>query len=318
MPKVLITGGAGCIGQAIAQYFKRKNFAVVTYDIIEPKEVFGQHVMGTIMYTDELYQAMLGCDYVIHLAAMLGVARTEANRMECLNININGTKNVFDASVYAGIKKIIFASSSEVYGEPEKNPIVETDPVRPKSVYAVSKLAGEEYARAYKQQFNLDYSIIRFFNVYGPDQVGEFVIPRFVRSVLRGQSPTVYGNGEQTRCYCHVDDGAQGVYLALMNEAANGEVFNIGNDKTAISVKALAEKIIALSGKKLELKFVALEDSDRSKEREIYQRTASIAKASQVLGYQPVIGLEEGIKDVINKDSIKDGWSDEKDKYHSA
>ena len=106
MPKVLITGGAGCIGQAIAQYFKRKNFAVVTYDIIEPKEVFGQHVMGTIMYTDELYQAMLGCDYVIHLAAMLGVARTEANRMECLNININGTKNVFDASVYAGIKKI--------------------------------------------------------------------------------------------------------------------------------------------------------------------------------------------------------------------
>jgi len=318
MPKVLITGGGGFLGQAVAHNLKDKNFEVVTYDIVEPDEIIGEHVTGTIMYIDELYQAMKGCDYVIHLAAMLGVGRTESNRMECLNINIIGTKNVFDACVYAGVKKIVFASSSEVYGEPIKNPITEDDFVYPKSVYAVTKLAGEEYAKAYKQQYNLDYSIIRFFNAYGPRQVAEFVMPKFIKAVMEGKSPTIYGNGEQERCFCHADDSSQGVYLALIKDEANGEIFNIGNDNTMISMKDLADKVIQISGKDIKPEQVDFEKSDRTKDREIVKRTVSIEKAKKILGYNPTIDLDVGIRDVIEKDNIKDGWSDEKYKYNRA
>lgn len=318
MSKVLITGGAGCIGQATAQHFKNKGFEVVTYDIVTPDQIIDKHVCGTIMYVDELYQAMVGCDYVIHLAAMLGVARTESNQMECLNININGTKNVLDACVYAGVKKVIFGSSSEVYGEPETNPITEKNTVSPKSVYAVSKLAGEEYTRAYKQQYNLDYVILRFFNAYGPGQVAEFVIPRFVQAVLNNESPKIYGEGNQERCFCYVSDTAQGIYLAAINNVANGEIFNIGNDQTTISMKDLAKKVITLAGKNIEPEFISMEKSDRLPSREIVKRYASIDKAQEILGYKPIISLDDGIKNVMQSNSLKSNWQSQKNQYNKA
>lgn len=318
MKKVLITGGAGFIGQAVAKYFAEQGFAVVTYDIVTPPESIGTHIVGTVMYVDELYMAMRGCDYVVHLAAMLGVRRTEKNRMECLNINITGTKNVLDACVYAGVKKIIFSSSSEVYGEPAKNPILETDPASPKSVYAVSKLAGEEYAQAYKQQYGLDYTIVRFFNVYGPGQVTEFVMPRFIKAVEQNEAPVVYGDGNQERCFCHVADAARGLYLALMSEAANGEVFNIGNDHEPISIKALAERIIRLSNKNIQTRFVSMAESDRTADREIIQRIPSIAKAQKILNYTPAIDLDAGITAVMKNGELKGSWTDEKNIYNKA
>ncbi len=308
MHKVFITGGAGCIGYAAAKYFKKQGFDVVTYDIIPVPNVVDKHVVGTIMYTDEMYKAMIGCDCVLHLAAQLGVARTEANRVDCMNINITGTKNVLDACVHAGIKVVGFASSSEVYGEPEKNPVTETDRVCPKSVYAVSKIAGEEYVRAYKQRYGLDFVILRFFNAYGPGQVAEFVVPRFVDAVLKGRPPVVYGDGKQTRCYCHVDDTAQGIYLALTSNKASQQVFNIGNDQTTISVKELAVRVIELSGKSLEPVFVQLDASDRSKEREIYERIGSFEKAKKLLGFNPLIGLEQGLKNVLTE-GVRQGWA---------
>jgi|SRR3989344_4741920 len=301
MSKVLITGGAGFIGKAVARKLKKEGLNVVTFDILEPKEKIGRHYLGTIMYVDELEKAMEGCTYVIHLAAMLGVKRTETNRTGCLDVNIHGTKNVFDACRNAKIKKIIFASSSEVYGEPIKNPISENDFVMPKSVYAVTKLVGEEYARAYKQEYGLDYSIVRFFNAYGPDQTPEFVVPRFVRSVMNNESPTVYGRGNQERCFCHVNDTARGVYLALKNPKASGEIFNIGNSTTKITTADLARKIIAISGKKLKPEFIDMKDSDRTKEREIIQRIADTRKAQKILGFKAEINLEEGIRDIFEK-----------------
>lgn len=317
MKRVFITGGAGFIGQAAAKYFSQKGFDVVIYDIVTPPEKIGTHIPGTIMYVDEMYKAMKGCDYVVHLAAKLGVRQTENNRMECLNINIMGTKNVFDASVYAGVKKIVFSSSSEVYGEPHSSSIVETHPLNPKSVYAASKIVGEEYARAYKQSHDLDYSIIRFFNVYGPGQVAEFVMPRFIRAVEKNESPVVYGEGNQERCFCHVDDAAQGIYLALTNEAASGEIFNIGNNHEPISMKALAERVIKLSNKDIKTRFVSMAESDRTIDREIIQRIPSIGKAQKVLGYNPLIDLDEGITDVMKRGGLKDSWLDEKSGYTS-
>ncbi|MFH1326440.1 MAG: NAD-dependent epimerase/dehydratase family protein [Candidatus Falkowbacteria bacterium] len=306
MPKVLITGGAGFIGSAIAKNLSERGFAIKSFDINKPKERFGEYINSTIMYPDELYQSIKGCDYVIHLAAMLGVKRTEQSRMACLNINIQGTKNVIDACVRAGVKKILFSSSSEVYGEPYKTPICEDDPVSPKSIYAITKLAGEEYLKAYQREHGLDYSIIRFFNVYGAGQVEEFVMSRFVRAVTKDQAPTVYGEGNQVRSFCHVSDAAQGVYLALVSDKSNAEVFNIGNDQAAITMKDLAHKVIALSGKNIEPCFVPMEQSDRTSKREIIKRMPDISKAKALLNYNPTITLDEGITDIIEK------WKNEK------
>lgn len=308
MSKVFIIGGGGFIGSAAAKHLLDKGFKVKTFDINGPDDPVGEHVRGSIMYPEKLYQAMKGCDYVVHLAAMLGVKRTEVKRMECLDININGTKNVLEACVKAGIKKIVFSSSSEVYGEPKKNPISETDPVSPKSVYAVTKLASEEYLRAYKKTYGINYSIVRFFNIYGPGQVAEFVMPRFIKAVMENKAPTIYGRNKQIRAFCHVNDAAQGIYLALTSDKSNSEVFNIGNDQTAITIEELAYKIIKLSGKNIKPRFVTMEKSDRTNEREIVNRIPDITKARKLLNYNPKITLDEGIIDIMKNGRIKDTW----------
>lgn len=308
MKKIFITGGAGFIGHTLAKQLLKNGYSVKTFDIVEPTETICEHEVSTIMYQEELFNAMKGCDYVVHLAAMLGVRRTEQKRMGCLDINIQGTKNVFDASVKTGIKKIIFCSSSEVYGESHINPIKESGPVSPKSVYAVSKLAGEEYLKAQHQMYGIAYSIVRLFNVYGPGQVAEFVMPRFIKTVLENKQPVIYGSGEQRRCFCYVDDAATGIELALSKPEANGEIFNIGNDKTEISMADLARKVVSLSGKDIEPRFIAIEESDRSVNREIMERVPDITKARKVLGYEPRVSLDDGILRIIEKGNIKDSW----------
>lgn len=308
--KVLITGGAGFIGSSIAKHLANKGLEVKTFDIVKAKEQIGEHIIGSIMSPDDVKKAMQGCDAVVHLAAMLGVKRTEIKRMECLDINIFGTKNILEASYKAGVKKIVFASSSEVYGEPIKTPIKETDPVSPKSVYGITKLAGEEYMQAYKNDFDIDYTIIRFFNVYGPGQVAEFVAPRFIKAVLENKPPVVYGEGNQTRSFCYVDDAAEGVYLALTSEKANSQIFNIGNDNTDTSMKELAEKVIEISQKNLNPIFIDMEKADRNEKREIKHRTPDITKAKTILNYQPKITLEQGIKKIIGKGGIQATWFD--------
>ncbi len=313
--KVLITGGAGFIGQAVARYFTAKGLQVKTLDILQPSRLIHknlhEHYLGSIMYVDELYKAMQDCDYVVHLAAMLGVKRTEQDRIRCLDININGTRNVFEAAMMAGVKKVVFSSSSEVYGEPLKTPISEEDRVHPKSIYAVTKLAGEEYLRAFKKQYGKpDYSIVRFFNIYGPGQVAEFVAPKFIKLVMENKPPVVNGDGSQTRSFCYVDDAAKGVYLALFSKKANGETFNIGNDKAETSMLGLAQKIISLAGKENKIKpqFVKDKNSDRTEARDILKRMPDIRKAKTLLGYQPTVSLDKGLKLVMDSGNIPETW----------
>ncbi|KKW12510.1 MAG: hypothetical protein UY50_C0006G0025 [Parcubacteria group bacterium GW2011_GWA2_49_9] len=305
--QVFITGGAGFIGQAAAKAFAKAGYRVKTFDLSSPKESIGEHVTGTIMFPEELYNAMKGSDYVVHLAAMLGVKRTETARLQCLTVNTIGTINVLDAAVKAGVKKIVFASSSEVYGEPIKTPLSETDIVFPKSVYAVSKLAGEEYMRAYKQSHDLDFSIVRFFNVYGPGQVAEFVMPNFIKAALAGMPIPINGDGTQVRSFCYVDDAARGVLLSLESKKANGEVFNIGNDAAAISLNDLAHKVLTHAGKnRKHVVYLKEHQADRLHSREIKTRTADITKARKVLKYKPSVHLDEGIKRIIKSRNIPD------------
>ncbi|MBF0284562.1 MAG: NAD-dependent epimerase/dehydratase family protein [Magnetococcales bacterium] len=309
--KVLITGGAGFIGTAVANVLRDNGLQVRLFDIsmdISPLEGV-EKVSGSILDKHMLAEAMRGCDAVVHLAAMLGVKKTETHPLSCLNINIEGSINVFETAVKERVKRVVFSSSSEVYGEAPVDQISETTPINPKSVYAVGKIAAEHYLNGFAKRYGMEYSVVRFFNVYGPGQVAEFVLPRFVKMAQEDIPPTIYGTGEQVRVFCYVEDAARGVHLALTRPEANGQVFNIGNDGEPITVKGLAEKVIAISGKKLPMNFIDLAQSDRTPDREIFVRRPNIAKARQVLGYEPRVSLEEGIRRVMAT-TIEASWVD--------
>lgn len=297
--KVLVTGAGGFIGTRVVQELWKRNCDVVYFDVIEPKIDGIKRVnRGTILDQYDLALAVKGCDYAIHLAALLGVQKTDNNRLETLHVNIQGTLNFIEACLKEGVKKVIFSSSSEVYGEQQILPITEANPLNPKSVYAVSKIVGEEYFRAYSEMYGMNYNIVRFFNVYGEYQREDFVLPRFVYSVVNCEAPTIYGHGNQNRSFCYMEDAARGLVDALFSRHS-GEVFNIGNNNEPISMKDLAYKVIQLSGKNIAPRFVSYEDSDRESSREIEKRIPSLDKAEKLLGYAPAIPLEEGLKKMI-------------------
>jgi UDP-glucose 4-epimerase len=310
MTRVLVTGGAGFIGAAVVAHLKRAypDVIVRAMDLLPPKGEAHEYVTGSILDETDLSISVRGCDYVIHLAAVLGVRQTENLPLHCLTVNIQGTRNILDVCVKERVKKVVFASSSEVYGEAPVQPISEEAPLHPKSVYGVSKLAAEEYVRGYANRYKLGYSIVRFFNVYGPGQKPEFVVARFVAAVQQQgwRPPIVYGDGSQIRAFCYVDDAAAGTAAALFEESASGQVFNIGNPHTFISMKELAKKVITLLDSGGEPTFVPLSQSDRNERREIYVRIPDISKATRVLGYKPQIDLDEGIRRVAAAGPIDD------------
>lgn len=299
MSKVLVTGGGGFIGTAVVKELLSRNHQVKVFDLLETNiKGVDRDYTGSVLDPYELSRAVRGCDHVVHLAASLGVRNTEINRLECLFINIQGMVNVLEACVKECAKKIVFASSSEVYGEQDSHPITEEAPLNPKSNYAITKIAGEEYLRAYQETYGIKYNIVRFFNVYGENQREEFVVPKFVKNVVEGVPPVIYGNGDQVRCFCYIKDAARGIVDALFS-SAKGEVFNIGNDNEPISIKDLAYKVIAVSKKPLKPKFVSYSGSDRKSHRDIIKRIPAIDKARRVLNYQPTISLTEGLKKLV-------------------
>ena len=309
--RVLITGGGGFIGSHIAANLEKKGFKIRLFDLnFDNLDTLckklgycskAEKVVGNILDTISLASAVEGCDYVVHAAAMLGVKNTEQKSLECLNVNILGAINILEACVKEGVKRIIFTSSSEVYGEPVECPIKETNSTSPVSLYGVSKLAGEEYMKAYQKKYG-------FFNVYGPGQVAEFVMPRFIKNVLNNEPPVVYGSGNQIRAFCFVEDAAEGVSQVLTEGNGKNQIFNIGNDEESISMKDLAEKVIKISGKDLKPQFASMRDSDREESREIHRRIPTIYQARQLLKYKPQFSLEQGIRKVIEADCIFDTW----------
>ena len=324
--KVLVTGGAGCIGMAICNELIKRGVKVVLFDLYEQidtvKDKINDNIeiyYGSILDESSLREAVRGCDAIIHLAAYLGVRRTEINSLRCLDINIDGTKKVLDVAIHSRIQKLIFSSSSEVYGEPLKNPITEDNITQGKTVYAVSKLSGEELVKAYHSEFeNFNYTILRYFNTYGPYQVAQFVIPKFIRNVLNGKSPIIYGDGRQERSYNYSEDTARGTVDALFSDKANTMTMNIGNSNALISLKDLGELVIKLCGKQDDLKISIknnFENTDRDESREIYQRYCSTERAKEIIGYEPKISLEEGLKRVIKVGIFHSKWATSERNY---
>ena len=294
--KITITGGAGFIGSSLVKSLMEEH-QITVFDAKKPKFNV-DFAEGDINNPDDLIRATKNSHVVIHLAATLGVVNTEKNPIKTLDTNIIGTRNVLEACRLNNVKKIIFSSSSELYGEPLKVPISETDKPIPITTYGISKLAAEEYIKAYSKSYGIKYTILRLFNVYGDEQGTQWVVPEFVNQAVRNQDITIHGTGSQIRAFCYVSDIADAFRIVL--EKGDGEIFNIGNDREPISIKELAEKVISLSDSKSTINSIPFEKSDRDRS-EIMKRAPSIEKAKKLLGYNPKIFLEEGIRKVIKK-----------------
>lgn len=295
--KIAITGGSGLIGTELSRLFKNEH-NVTVLDFKEPKISGINFVNVDIQNVNDIINSTKKIDVVIHLAAFLGVVETEKNPVETLDVNVIGTRNVLEACKENKIRKIIFSSSSEIYGEPDHIPIRETDRITPITTYGISKLMAEEYIKSYSKVFDIKYTIFRLFNVYGEEQANRWVVPEFVKKITNNEEVTIHGDGTQMRAFCHVSDIANAFSYALTE--GNNEIFNIGNNLEPISIKELAQRIILLSNSKSSIRFVSFDDSSRNR-REIIKRSPDITKATNILGYKPRISLDEGLKRIINK-----------------
>lgn len=322
--RVLITGGGGMIGLALTRELLRNGFSVLCFDLaeqimrreseLEQLRDLGELELraGTIMDKWSIATAARNVDAVVHLAAMLGVKRTEDNRLLCMDINTSGTENVLNACVQNRIGHVVLASSSEVYGEPQQNPVGEDAETQGKTVYAVSKLAAEELVKGYHQLTPwLDYTIVRFFNTYGEGQVAQFVLSRFVKLVLGGENPVVYGDGTQRRSFCHVEDAVTGIRAILSTPKARNRVYNIGNSREVFSLCDVAQKVIEVLApdKNLGVDVIGFTGSDRLPEREIFTRFCNTSRAEEELGFAPKITLEEGIRRLAGAESLHEDWA---------
>jgi UDP-glucose 4-epimerase len=294
--KALVTGGAGFIGSHLARKLMSMGWEVAVFDRNAPRLDGVRYIRGDVTKIHDLRRIGSGYECVFHLAAYMGVEATEREKLLTMDINLLGTRNILEICKKKGMD-IVFSSSSEYYGEPRRVPISENEVPSPKSVYGVSKVAAESYIRAYSEKYNFGFSIVRFFNVYGPGQSTKFVIPKFVDAALKGDEICVFGSGRQIRAFCYVEDAVNGVMLAY--EKGMGDVFNIGNSDEPISILKLAKRVVKLSGSKSKITLKRLEEGMRGGGREIVRRIPDISKARRALGYEPKVSLDEGIKRVI-------------------
>ena len=310
--RYLITGGAGFIGSHLAESLIARGDEVVILDnlltgsnknlvAIASKIKFES---GDILDKPLIEKLVSESDYVVHLAAALGVFNIVNKPLESLTTNLKGSEIVLEAcDKYK--KPVLLASTSEIYGKNDKVPLNEEDdriighPLKSRWSYSEAKAVDESLAYFYYLENKLPIRIVRFFNTVGPRQVGHYgmVVPRFVSAALKNEPLSVYGSGEQIRCFCHVSDAVRGLLLVMDSEQAVGQVFNIGNSEQ-ISIMALAQKVIAVTGSKSKIEKIAYEQAYPQGFEDMQRRVPDISKIDKILGWQPQINLEQIIKDI--------------------
>jgi UDP-glucose 4-epimerase len=234
-------------------------------------------------------------DYVFHYAATVGVQRTLDNPVRVLN-DIEGIKNILNLSKNTPVKRVFYSSSSEVYGEPVEFPQnEETTPLNSKLPYAIVKNIGEAFLKSYKQEYNLDYTIFRFFNTYGPNQSQDFVIAKFLKLALKNEDITIYGDGSQSRTLCYIDDNIDATVNAFLSSDWENTTINIGNNNET-SVLDIAHKIITITNSTSKIVHLpALKDGDMTR------RLPDIANMQTLLNNRPLVSLEDGIDKMLKK-----------------
>ncbi len=278
MATILITGGAGNVASSLAERFaKNDDNVVVVFDNLStgkrekvPTEYVNcKFVEGDANEYDQLKKVFeqYEFEYVFHYAAVVGVLRTLENPINVLN-DIEGFKHILKLSVEHKIKRFIFSSSSEVYGEPVEIPQFEdTTPLNAQLPYAIVKSVGESFVKSYAQMHGLDYTIFRFFNTYGPKQSTDFVISKFITQAKKNQDITIYGEGSQTRTFCYIDDNTEFTEHIIENDLFINDTVNVGNDDE-MTIKQLAERIIEITKSDSKIVYLpALKEGDMKRRR---------------------------------------------------
>jgi nucleoside-diphosphate-sugar epimerase len=301
--RILLTGGAGFIGSRLAERLIDANKIVILdnghRDSISTTRLLKHEnltmIRGDVMDLDTVRRAAEGADYVVHLAAIAGVDTVLRMPVTTMQVNILGTYNVLEAAREQGqIKRFIDFSTSEVFGvyayKVREGDITALGAVgEARWTYAVSKLATEHMAHNYQRQFGLPTVSIRPFNIYGPGQVGEGAIHRFIVQSLKGEDITIHNDGSQIRAWCYVDDMVNGVLRALERPEAVGQAFNIGNPRSVVTIHNLALQVARLSSSRSRIVHIEW------KEQDVELRIPDIAKARALLGFEPQVDLEEGL-----------------------
>ena len=310
MIKILVTGGAGNVGGALARKLvENQNYYVLIVDDLStgskeklPSDKFSnwEFVYCDVNKYKEISEIMLvnKFDFVFHYAAVVGVKRTQDNPIMVLN-DIEGIRNVLQLSKNSSVKRVFFSSSSEVYGEPVELPQhEETTPLNSRVPYAVVKNVGESYFRSFFKSFGLPFTIFRFFNTYGPNQSQDFVVSRFITKALKNEDITIYGDGLQTRTFCFVSDNVGTCVKIFEENLILNDVINIGGAQE-MTIMELAKLVIAKTHSSSQIVHLpALKEGD------MRRRMPDNSKMKAVLG-KDLISIEEGIDLMLNdKDFI--------------
>ncbi|WP_339624526.1 NAD-dependent epimerase/dehydratase family protein [uncultured Winogradskyella sp.] len=300
---VLITGGAGNVGSALARKLAEDttNTIVIIDNISTGSKDKIPNLKNVVFIKADVnnYQDVVpvygrfNFDYVFHYAAVVGVARTLENPMAVLE-DIEGIKNILNLSKNTGVKRVFYSSSSEVYGEPFEIPQNEqTTPLNSRLPYAIVKNVGEAFFKSFYDEYGLEYTIFRFFNTYGPNQSDDFVMPRFLRAAMANENICIYGDGQQTRSFCYVDDNVDTCIKAMYSAEHVNEVLNIGSD-IEMTILELAERIIKFTNSKSQIIHLpALKEGDMAR------RCPDNSKMIKLLG-RDLIPLESGLKHLID------------------
>jgi UDP-glucose 4-epimerase len=314
--KVLITGGAGFIGSHLAEALLAAghrvtvidNLSTGRFENIEPFVNLPKFDFAIETITDQIVMDRLvsECDLIFHLAAAVGVKLIVQDPVHTIETNVMATETVLKtAQRYR--KKVLVASTSEVYGKGVRFPFKEDDDIvlgptsRQRWAYAASKMVDEFLSLAYYQQYQLPVVNFRLFNTIGPRQTGRYgmVVPSFFRQALAGEPITVYGDGQQSRCFCDVSDVVRALILLAENPQAEGELFNIGSTEE-VTILELAEKIIALTGSSSPIEFVPYDKAYSPGFEDMRRRVPDINKINTIVGWKPVFSLNDTLVRLID------------------
>ena len=302
---ILVTGGAGFIGSHIAEKLVEigakvkilDNFFAGKAENIKEFQDKVEVIEGDIMDLSLLYRVMEGVDYVSHQAALRSAPKSVDLPVSYTNVNTMGTLNVLISAKEKGVKKVVYASSSSVYGDNLKLPQNEANYPSPLTPYATSKLAGEFYCKMFTKTYGLSTVSLRYFNVFGARQSLEsqyaVVIPKFIKCILDGESPPIHGDGKQSRDFTYIDNVVYANLLSMVKENVDGEVFNTGEGKT-ISILELVDSLSKIVKKDIKPVFIPPRPGDPP------YTMADLTKSKSLLGYKPLVSFYEGLEKTFN------------------
>jgi nucleoside-diphosphate-sugar epimerase len=304
MSHYVVTGGAGFIGSHLAEELVRRGHRVRVADsLITGKRSNIAHIPGVEFLEGDMAdldfasKAVEGSDYVLHQAAIPSVPRSVKDPLTSNRANVDGTLNTLLASRDAGVKRVVFAASSAAYGDTPTLPKHEEMPTNPLSPYALQKVIGEQYLQMFTKLYGLETVSIRYFNVFGPRQDPSSpysgVISVFATALLENRSPTIFGNGEQTRDFTYVANVVDGVLRACEAPGASGEIINVATGGR-VSLNQLFEEMRKLIGADVKPTYAEVRPGD------VRDSQADISKARRILGYQPTVAFDEGIRKTVD------------------